>query len=192
MSDSEEGEAPLNPSPALDKWRWLMVQIRCDVSVPCIQCTPNMPQPSYLAKTRQRPVQFWSSCRVHATWLVPCTLSLGLRCNWQLSAVSLGPVVSDRATDGHGGIWVKFKGESRCHWAAISFAGTLEPCQRSGFVLSMIRLTQNSWSQLEHFSLGQHQWFFTGMLQPTNGSYVRCDRVVDSRESERKKDFSFL
>lgn len=186
MSDSEEGEAPLNPSPALDKWRWLMVQIRCDVSVAALfQYTPNMPQPSYPAKPRQRPVQFWS-CRVRATWLVACTLSLGLRCNWQLSAVSLCPVVSNGATDGHCGIWVKIKGESRCHWAAISFAGALVPCQRSGFVLSLIRLTQNSRSQLEHFSLGQHQWFFTGMLQPKNGLHVRCDRVVDSREKSKK------
>ncbi len=111
----------------------------------CTAClhTPNMPQPSYPAKPQQRPVQFWS-CRVHATWLVACTLSLELHCNWQLSAVSLCPVDSNGATDGHCGIWVKIKGESHCHWPAISFAGALVSCQRCGFVLSLIRLTQNS------------------------------------------------
>lgn len=121
-----------------------MVQIRCDVSVPALSLhTPNMPQPSYPAKPQQRPMQFWS-CRVHATWLVACTLSLELHCNWQLSAVSLCPVDSNGATDGHCGIWVKIKGESHCHWPAISFAGALVSCQRCGFVLSLIRLTQNS------------------------------------------------
>ncbi len=144
MSESEGGEAPLNPSQVWDKWWWLMVQIRCDVSVPALSLhTPNMPQPSYPAKPQQRPVQFWS-CRVHATWLVACTLSLGLRRNWQMSAVSLCPVDSNGATDGHCGIWVKIKGESHCHWPAISFAGALVSCQRCGFVLSLIRLTQNS------------------------------------------------
>lgn len=106
-------------------------------------------QPSYPAKPQQRPVQFWC-CRVCATWLVACTLSLGLRCNWQLSAVSLCPVDSNGATDGQCGIWVKIRGESRCHWPAISFAGALVPCQCCGFVLSLIRLTQSSQSQLDH------------------------------------------
>lgn len=63
------------------------------------------------------------------------------------------------------------------------------PASAQALLLSLIRLTQNSRSQLEHFSLGQHQWFFTGMLQPTKGSHVRCDRVVDSRERVKSCDF---